>query len=256
MTQPLTTLIARLDEASAWLEVHPPTHPATQAAADALAGLRAVIDAGLGPYSPEAATVWLAWTAPQNAALAEGLPEEDAELADLVREIGAHWRALPAGASTGKKRQRGQSPDPVFAIVGARPVRSAPRIDGSLDILAFDWPTGRLVRDMSQLDAVFAPAGRDVDLVDVTEFYDAVQTLRRERGLATPAAPAPTFALGTFVDWLGTGGAERPYRAEVSGDEWTVRVNDWPDEPTIYTLFVNGRETFGFDGWPDTWSRP
>ena len=256
MTQPLTNLIARLDEASAWVQVHPPAHPATRAAADALAGLRTVIDAGLGPYAPEAASVWLAWTAPQTAALADGLPEEDAELADLVREIGEHWRALPAGASTDKKRLRGPSPAPVFAIVGARPVRSAPRIDGSLDILAFDWPTGRLVRDMSQLDAVFAPGARDVELVDVTAFYDAVQALRRQRDLGIPAGPTPSYALGAAIDWLDTGDAEVPYRAEVDGDEWMVRVNDWPDEPTVYTLFVNGREAFGFDGWPDTWSRP
>ena len=256
MTQPLTNLIARLDEASAWVEVHPPVHPATRAAADALARLRAVIDAGLGPYAPEAAAAWLDWTARQTAALADGLPEEDAELADLVREIGGHWRALPAGTSTDKKRRRGPTQAPVFAIVGARPVRSAPRIDGSLDILAFDWPTGRLVRDMSQIDAVCAPGARDVDQVDVTEFYDVVQALRRQRGLATPAAPTPASALETAIDWLGTGAAELPYRAEVDGDEWMLRVNDWPQTTTVYTLFVNGREAFSFDGWPDTWSRP
>ena len=63
-------------------------------------------------------------------------------------------------------------------------------------------------------------------------------------------------ALETAIDWLGTGAAELPYRAEVDGDEWMVRVNDWPQTTTVYTLFVNGREAFSFDGWPDTWSRP
>ena len=42
----------------------------------------------------------------------------------------------------------------------------------------------------------------------------------------------------------------------VNGDEWVVRVNDWPQEPTVYHLEVNGSDAFGFDGWPDTWSRP
>ena len=52
MSQPLTALIARLDEAFAWLDVHPPTHPAERSAAEALTKLRAVIDAGLPWVGP------------------------------------------------------------------------------------------------------------------------------------------------------------------------------------------------------------
>jgi len=256
MSQPLTALIARLDEAFAWLDVHPPAHPAERAATEALANLRAVIDAGLGPTAPDAAGAWLAWTAIGTEMLADALPEEDAELADLVREIGTLWRALPPGPSGGKRRQRGPSAAPVFAISGARPVRSVPMIDGGLDILAFDWTTGRLVRDMSALEAVVAPADRDIDAVDVTAFYDTVSALRRERGLPEPIVPTHDSARETAVDWLGTGEATRPYRAEVLGDEWEVAVNDWPDQPRVYSLIVNGRVAFDFDGWPDCWSRP
>ena len=256
MSQPRTALIARLDEAFAWLDVHPPAHPAERAATEALANLRAVIDAGLGPTAPDAAGAWLAWTAIGTEMLADGLPEEDAELADLVREIGTLWRALPPGPSGGKRRQRGPSAAPVFAISGARPVRSVPMIDGGLDILAFDWTTGRLVRDMSALEAVVAPADRDIDAVDVTAFYDTVSALRRERGLPEPIVPTHASARDTAVDWLGTGEATRPYRAEVLGDEWEVAVNDWPDQPRVYSLIVNGRVAFDFDGWPDCWSRP
>lgn len=255
MTQPLTDLIARLDEASAWLEVHPPIHPATCSAAEALGRMRAAIDAGLGPYAPEAVGTFLSFTAPATELLAGGLPEEDAELAALVREAGRLWRELEP-TSTGRRRRRGPSAAPVFAIVGARPVRTAPRIDGSLDILAFDWHTGRLVRDMSMLEAVLAPADRDVDIVDVPTFYDSVRALRQQRGLPVSADPTPQFALAAAVDWLETGQATTPYRAEADGDEWMVRVNDWPDQPRVYTLFVNGREAFSFDGWPDAWSRP
>ena len=256
MPQPLTALIARLDEAVAWLEVHPPALPAERSAADALTNLRAVLDAGLGPTAPEAAGAWLAWTAIGTEMLASGLPDEDGELADLVREIGALWRAVAPGVSAGKRRRRGPSPAPVFVISGARPVRSVPMIDGGLDVLAFDWTTGRLVRDMSALEAVIAPAERDIDVVDVTAFYDTVSALRCERGLPEPAAPTPDSVRDTPVDWLGTGDATRPYRAEVLGDEWEVAVNDWPDRPRVYTLIVNGRVAFDFDGWPDCWSRP
>ncbi len=248
-TRPLAALTARLDEAFAWLEVHPPTLPAQRSVAEALAGIRAVIDAGRGPTATEAAAI-------QTDALAKALPGEDEELADLVREIGKHWRKLATGLSAGKKRKRGPSPAPAFVLVGARPVRSVPMVDGGLDILAFDWVTGRLLRDMGQLDAVVAPGDRDVDVVDVVAFYDAVRDLRRQHGHATPPAPTPSSARITAVDWLGTDSAVRPYRAVVEGDEWVVQVNDWPDEPTVYSLIVNGREAFGFDGWPDVWSRP
>jgi hypothetical protein len=256
MTYPLTTLIARLDEAFAWLEVHPPAHPATRAVAEALGGMRAVIDAGFGPTAIEAAGTWLTWTAIGTETLAAGLPGEDDELADLVREIGRLWRKLPPGISLGRKRRRGPSPAPVFVIAGARPVRSVPLVDGGMDVLAFDWSTGYLVRDMSQLAAVVAPAGGDVDVVDVVTFYEAVSALRHQHGLPAPAVPTPESALGTAVDWLPTGTATRPYRATVNGDEWVVLVNDWPDEPTTYRLEINGHEAFGFDGWPDNWSRP
>ena len=256
MTDQRAALTARLDQAFAWLEVHPPHHPAGRSVARALRDLRAVIDEGRGPQAPEAAHVWLAWTAMGTDALAAGLPEEDEELADLVSEIGRLWRELPAGVSGGRRRRRGPSPAPVFVILGSRPVRTVPTADGGLDILAFDWSTGRLVRDMSQLDVIVSPADRDADVVDVIEFYDAVAALRLRHGLVAPTAPTPESARATTVDWLGTGAACRPYRAEVHGDEWTVQVNDWPHAPTVYSLVVNGREAFDFDGWPDTWSRP
>lgn len=256
MSQLLTALIARLDEAFAWLDVHPPTGPAERSVADALARMRAVIDEGLGPTAPEAADAWLAWTAIGTEALADALPEEDDELADLVRAIGALWRTLPPGLHGGRSRRRGTSPAPVFTIDGGRPVRSVPMIDGSLDVLAFDWTTGRLVRDMSALEAVVAPADRDIDVVDVTTFYDTVSALRRGRGLPEPVAPTLASARDTAVDWLGTGKASRPYRTEVLGDEWEVAVNDWPDQRHVYTLIVNGLAAFDFDDWPDCWSRP
>ncbi|MGI9161549.1 MAG: hypothetical protein ACR2JI_01310 [Mycobacterium sp.] len=246
MTQPLTNLIARLDEACAWLEVHPPVHPVTRRVAVALEDMRAVIDSGSGPT--ESAAI-------QSEVLAAAMPGEDEQLADLVREIGALWRGL-MGVPGGRSRRRGPSQAPVFVIAGGRPVRSVPMIDGGLDILAFDPATGRLVRDMGQLEAVVMPAQAGAHIVDVKSFYDTVDALRREHGLRTPEVPTPAAALGTPIDWLGTGAATQPYRAAVGGDEWLIRVNDWPDEPSVYTMFVNGREAFGFDGWPDTWSRP
>ena len=60
----------------------------------------------------------------------------------------------------------------------------------------------------------------------------------------------------TPVRWRATGDAEEPYEARVGAQLWRVRVNDWPDEPTVYSLLIDGREHAGFDDWPaEVWGR-
>lgn len=55
------------------------------------------------------------------------------------------------------------------------------------------------------------------------------------------------------VRWTKTGDAEFPYRAVVEGEEWIIRVNEWPEDPTVYTLLV-GDEAYDFDEWPAEWA--
>jgi hypothetical protein len=243
----LRSVVSRIDEAFAWLAVHPPTDDAGHAAAAALASARAVLDLGRGPDASERARLDLPGVAAR-------LPEIDAELAGHLRAIEQAWARLTP-RTRGPRRQRGPAKPPRFFLAGDRPVRTVPMADGGLDVLAFDWSTGRLVRDMTQLD-VLAPGDRDVDEIDAAAFFAAVDRLRRARGLPTPPRPTPADALGADLDWLATSDAEFPYRVAVSGDEWVVRVDDWPDDPHVYTLLINGAEAFGFDAWPDTWSRP
>ena len=57
------------------------------------------------------------------------------------------------------------------------------------------------------------------------------------------------------VTWRATGKGEFPYEADVDGQMWRVRVNDFPAEP-MYTLLVDGDEVETFDGWPPAWVRP
>ncbi len=57
------------------------------------------------------------------------------------------------------------------------------------------------------------------------------------------------------VHWTATNDPARPYSAEIGNDEWTIRINDFPDE-RLYTLLVNGQEAESFDDWPDCWERP
>jgi len=45
------------------------------------------------------------------------------------------------------------------------------------------------------------------------------------------------------------------FEAEVEGLHWTIRLNDFPDEPA-YTVLIDGDEVMHFDDWPPVWTRP
>jgi len=50
-------------------------------------------------------------------------------------------------------------------------------------------------------------------------------------------------------------GDREPWEAEVGGQRWRVRLNDFPEEP-LYTVIVDGREVASFNDWPACWTRP
>jgi hypothetical protein len=68
---------------------------------------------------------------------------------------------------------------PHWYAIDGRPVTSQPTEDGGLDILAFDWRTGELVRDLDYLTKVVLP-GTDTDELTQDEFDDLVARLRAE----------------------------------------------------------------------------
>lgn len=57
------------------------------------------------------------------------------------------------------------------------------------------------------------------------------------------------------VIWRATGRAEFPYAADVNGQRWEIRVNDFPAEP-LYTLLINSVAYADYDEWPTAWKRP
>ena len=59
------------------------------------------------------------------------------------------------------------------------------------------------------------------------------------------------------VLWRRAGILDAPieYRAEHAGQEWLVRMNDFPDEP-LFTLIVDGVEIVNFNEWPREWGEP
>lgn len=72
---------------------------------------------------------------------------------------------------------------PVFCLVGARPVKAVKTEEGGADILALDWETGELTRNMDYLRNVLWGEG-DVEYLEEEQFDQAVEAIRQERGLA------------------------------------------------------------------------
>ena len=58
------------------------------------------------------------------------------------------------------------------------------------------------------------------------------------------------------VAWSATGDPLHPYAAEIEGRRWIVRVNDWPDSPSFYTLLIDGVPALELWAWPSAWRRP
>ena len=57
------------------------------------------------------------------------------------------------------------------------------------------------------------------------------------------------------IQWTHTGDEVTPYRASVNGENWVIRINDFPTDH-FYTLIVNEQEAEEFDEWPSSWLRP
>jgi hypothetical protein len=80
---------------------------------------------------------------------------------------------------------------------------------------------------------------------------NVVQAMRDE----TPGAPATTPPSLRPVRFLSTDDARHPYVAEVDGARWTVRVNEFPEEPSVYSLLVDGVVVEELMAWPDAWEQ-
>jgi hypothetical protein len=60
--------------------------------------------------------------------------------------------------------------------------------------------------------------------------------------------------LNSETKWLKTQDPTALWQTQVGAENWTVRVNDFPEDH-LYTLFVNDEELGSFDEWPRPWSR-
>lgn len=53
-----------------------------------------------------------------------------------------------------------------------------------------------------------------------------------------------------------SGDARVPYVAIVDSAQWAVRINEFPEEPSLYTLLIDGVASVELLEWPPAWSRP
>ena len=58
------------------------------------------------------------------------------------------------------------------------------------------------------------------------------------------------------LSWRETDDAEYPYSTVYDGQSLLLRLNDWPDEPYLYTLMIDGRPVLELEEWPAVWQRP
>ena len=58
------------------------------------------------------------------------------------------------------------------------------------------------------------------------------------------------------IDWQLSDERTAPYQARVDGQEWRIRVNDFPRVRHLYTLLIDGQAVEEFTDWPASWTRP
>lgn len=67
---------------------------------------------------------------------------------------------------------------PRYFVFGDRPVRLVATPEGGMDVQAWDWKTGELVRDLSYLSRVYPNLDIDADELDAAAFEAACARLR------------------------------------------------------------------------------
>jgi hypothetical protein len=133
-------------------------------------------------------------------------------------------------------------PSPRYFAVDDRPVEVKLASQTQRLALALDLASGALRRDDALLARIEA-GGPGVEPLDGPRFRRLLQALRRVLSHDRQAMP---------MRWEPTGDPEYPYRAELAGVRYTVRLGDSPVEAK-YSLEVDQQEVDSLDTWPKAW---
>ena len=80
----------------------------------------------------------------------------------------------------------------------------------------------------------------------------ALEDRRKKKGLAD--APSLGDRMARDVAWSVSGDPQHPWTAQVDGEQWQIRIGDFPDD-YLYSLVVDGAVVGPFHDWPDRWTR-
>ena len=76
-----------------------------------------------------------------------------------------------------------------------------------------------------------------------------------DNGVSNPESARLTACALRPVQFRRGESAELPFLAEVEGERWVVRINDFP-ERALYSLLIGGEEAGDLEGWPPAWHKP
>lgn len=80
-----------------------------------------------------------------------------------------------------------------------------------------------------------------------------IDTQRKKKGQAH-TTPELGDLLSRELVWEDSGYPQQPWTTAVGGEDWQVRLNDFPDD-FMYSLLINGKDCGSFHDWPETWQR-
>jgi uncharacterized protein YjaG (DUF416 family) len=78
---------------------------------------------------------------------------------------------------------------------------------------------------------------------------------RRKKKGSAHQVPEFTANLARALSWNLTGDPFQPWKTEVDGTIWHIRINDFPDE-LMYSLIIGSENAGDFHDWPEIWQRP
>jgi len=101
--------------------------------------------------------------------------------------------------------------------------------------------------------------GADPDKADPVDLFERVLGRKEDSSPLFRKPPRKAKDLPSHlqrsVTWVRIDNPAAPWTADVDGERWEIRINQFPDEP-LFTLFVNGHSVTDFEDWPKKWKRP